>query len=97
MSYRKDYLVEERPHYIGDGVQRLYRFPNGYGASVVRFTINGIPVSYGAEDGLWELAVLKWNENSFSITYETSITDDVIGHLSEDEVQSTLEKIRGLQ
>ena len=97
MSYKKDYLVEERTHHIGDGVQRLYRFPNGYGASVVRFTINGLPASHGSEDGLWELAVIKWNENSFALTYETPITEDVIGWLTEDDVQSTLEKIKELQ
>lgn len=41
----------DRPHPLG-GIQRIYHFDNGYGASVVRFTY-----SYGFEQGLWELAV----------------------------------------
>ena len=85
----------ERPHTAGmGGVQKIYRFPNGYGASVVRF-----PYSYGYELGLWELAVIKFNgkgADAYSLTYETDITDDVIGHLSGDEVDEILSKIEGL-
>jgi len=34
------------------GTQRRYKFPNGYGASVVRG-----PYTYGGPEGLFELAV----------------------------------------
>ena len=85
----------ERPHpaSIG-GVQKIYRFANGYGASVVQFR-----GSYGFEDGLWELAVIKFIDSKtdhFRITYETPLTTDVIGHLSLDEVESTLDQIAAL-
>lgn len=81
----------EMAHPIGNGTQRLYRFDNGYGASVVRFS-----GSYGNEYGLWELAVIKWSGESYELTYDTPVTDDVIGWLSDDEVQDNLGKIRGL-
>lgn len=73
------------------GVQKLYRFKNEYGASVVRH--NG---SYGKERGLWELAVIKWNYDDFVIVYDTKITEDVLGYLSPDDVERHLERISRL-
>jgi hypothetical protein len=71
-----------------DGVQYHYKAENGYGASIIQTT-----GSYGSKQGLWELAVLDSNEQ---ITYNTSITNDVLGYLSEEEVNQTLEKIKNL-
>jgi hypothetical protein len=86
----------ERPHPAGmGGVQKLYRFPNGYGASVVQF-----PRSYGYGSGRWELAVLKFTgegDDEFKLTYDTDITDDVIGYLTEDEVDALLDQVEALK
>lgn len=85
----------ERPHPIGmGGEQRLYRFDNGYGASVVRHRF-----SYGGSAGLWELAVLTFKGEGvedFDLTYDTPITDDVLGHLTESEVEEKLADIEAL-
>ena len=81
------YLVETNDVY--GGTQRIYKFPNGYGASVICHK-----GSYGYSKGLWELAVL----NEFGeLDYTTPITNDVLGHLSEEEVILKLNEIRGLQ
>jgi hypothetical protein len=72
-----------------DGQRRLYRFSNGYGASVIRNS-----ASYGNEEGLWEMAVLG---TAGKIDYTTSITDDVLGYLTEDDVQNILEQIKHWQ
>ena len=78
---------------LNGGVQKQYKFDNGYGASVVQH--NG---SYGNEQGLWELAVLKWvNEDRYNLTYDTDITDDVIGYLTEEEVKEILVRIESLK
>jgi hypothetical protein len=63
-------------------------FDNGYGASVVVG-----PYTYGGEDGLYELAVLDSNGK---LTYETPITNDVEGYLTEDDVTKLLEQIQSL-
>lgn len=71
----------------GNSMKHIYKFSNGYGASVIQ---SGY--SYGHEDGLYELAVLKDGELCFS----TPITNDVIGHLAADEVAEHLKRIEEL-
>jgi hypothetical protein len=68
--------------------QKIYKFDNGYGASVVC----GLG-TYGAKDGLFEVAVLDSNG---SITYNTPITADVLGWLDFDGVAEVLNKIKAL-
>jgi len=80
------YLVENNDVY--GGTQRIYKFPNGYGASVIRHK-----GSYGFAKGLWELAVL---DSSGALCYSTSISNDVIGYLSDEEVTIKLNEIKGL-
>ena len=79
--------VAIKPHRQG-GIQKVYSFKNGWGASVVMF-----PGSYGFEEGKWELAVLDCNEE---ICYTTPIAQDVIGHLDEAGVEKILERIKKL-
>jgi hypothetical protein len=81
--------IEFKPHSFGEGVHGLLFFPNGYGVSVVRYK-NPISKSFGSytsNDSEWEVAVLCGNEKGWEITYDTYITNDVIGHLSEGGVE----------
>jgi hypothetical protein len=73
------------------GIQALVFFENGYGASVIR----GYG-TYGAENGLYELAVVKRDGDGWDLCYDSGITDDVIGHLSEEEVTSYLQEIEAV-
>ena len=70
-----------------DGVSLEFTFANGYGASVIKSSY-----SYGGKNGLWELAVLQDGE----LCYTTHITDDVLGHLSWEDVENTLDEIKKL-
>jgi len=72
-------------------IQYLAFYPNGYGASIVRHQF-----SYGGDRGLWELAVIKGNEENWNICYSTPVTSDVKGHLTESEVDELLTKIEAL-
>jgi hypothetical protein len=76
------------------GTQDMYRFPNGYGASVVRG-----PGTYGYESGLYELGVMKYagpGDYDCKLTYDTPITSDVEGYLTPDAVQKLLSRIKKL-
>jgi len=73
-------------------VQKLYRFANGYGASVVKGEH-----TYGGDEGLWELAVIKFKtDGDFLLDYSTPITEDVEGHLTDDAVEELLNMIEAL-
>jgi len=83
----QEYVAETRTHFSG-GEHVIYRFPNGYGASV-------IPVIYyntgETVEGYREVAVL----DAEGITYETPITDDVLS-VSVEELPALLERIATL-
>ena len=81
--------LEFVPHAAGmGGVMSRISFDNGYGASVVC-----TPYTYGGDKGLYELAVL---DSEGSLTYATSVTDDVIGYLRPEDVTDVMEKIQQL-
>lgn len=62
-------------------------FPNGYGASVVNHY-----GSYGVE-----LAVLAGDEDNWTLTYQTPVTNDVIGHIeTAEELSEILWRIKSL-
>ena len=88
MKTFKDLEFVEHPSHIG-GVQARITFDNGYGASVVK-----TPYSYGGKDGLYELAVL---DKDGHLTYDTPVTNDVIGYLRDIDVTEVMEKIQQLQ
>ena len=82
----------ETIHHSDGGIQKLYKFDNNYGASVVHHSY-----SYGNEDGLWELAVIEFIDDlDWDIAYDTPITDDVIGYLTDEDVEKILHKIKEL-
>jgi hypothetical protein len=75
-----------------NGIQVMVKFENNYGASVVKHDS-----SYGGKDGLYELAVTQYDENGdWDICYDTPITSDVLGYLTEDNVTDYLTQIEQL-
>ena len=85
----KEYQVD--PATIGfRNIGWKYVFKNGYGASV-------IDDGYRTENKPYEVAVLeKIDKNKYGLCYDTPITDDVLGCLTDEEVCETLEKIKEL-
>ena len=85
------YLVKR--HELYHGIQYIFRFENNYGASVVKHF-----GSYGHEDDLWELAVIKFDAETgeWNLTYDTEITDDVLGCQTDEEIRDLLKRIKEL-
>jgi hypothetical protein len=84
MKEFKDLEFKDLPDYRG--IQCRIQFENGFGASVIRHEH-----TYGGKDGLYELAVL---DAEGEITYDTPVTDDVVGYLTEEGVTNILAEIQ---
>lgn len=78
--------LDFKPHSFGNGVQARMNFNNGYGVSVVRF--NG---SYGYPK-LWEVGIMYKD----SLTYDTHITDDILGWQKDQDVTDIMEQVQKL-
>lgn len=68
--------------------QAIVKFDNGCMASVIIGDH-----THGGTDGLYEIAIFGADGE---IDYSTTITDDVIGNLTEQEVSETLVMIKNL-
>lgn len=86
MKTFKDLEFNTHPNAPYMSQQARMDFDNGFGISVV----NG-QGAYCSE-GTYEIAVMKDGE----ITYDTHITDDVIGHLSPKEITEIMKDIQEL-
>lgn len=89
MEKYKEYLKID-DEYFG-GPRKVYKFPNNYGASIIKNEW-----SYGGKDGLWEVGVIFFDGDDYELTYSTPITSDVLGYLTDEEVENTLEQIKNL-
>ena len=83
--------IKDHPSY-STVEQTFYKFPNGYGASV----IHGTSVIFGISTYGLELAVIRWNKDGgdWVFDYTTPITDDVVGHI--EDLDLVLEEIYNL-
>ncbi len=90
MKSFKDLVFTPHPNSIGKRAKIF--FDNNYGASIV----SG-PLCYSNGIDTYELAVLTGNHKASGITYDTEITDDVLGYLSETQVTEALKQIQQLK
>lgn len=81
--------LEFKPHKnFPDGKQAKLSFDNGYEVSVIQSEH-----SYGGSRGLYELAII---DEDGLLCYDTPITDDVLGWLSESDVTKIMQKVQEL-
>ena len=71
------------------GKKARIHFDNGFGVSVVSHSY-----SYGGRDGLYEIAVLDSDDK---LTYETPVTNDVLGYLTEEDVTDVMKQVQELK
>ncbi len=79
----------------GKRIHKIYRFPNGYGASVV-----ANPHSEGFRSGGFRLLVIHFEtdppENAYCVDRTTSVTDDVLECPSWKDVEIGLARVHDL-
>ena len=78
--------VNDAPFMVGK--RSRMHFDNGYGVSVVSHSY-----SYGGKNGLFEIAVLDKDGN---LNYDTPVTNDVIGYLTEEDVTNVMKQVQEL-
>lgn len=85
-------LIKE--HSIHGGIQKIYRFDNNRGASVIKH--DG---SYGGDIDLWELGVIRFYDDTqdWHLDCTTPITEDVLGYLTWEDVEELLARISKLE
>lgn len=96
-----EYLVDTYDDCIQGytGIHYIFRFPNAYGASVVKSF-----GSIGYLDDMWELAVILYDEedkqspDEYMIVYPYPIVkhECVLGPLDDTQVREILQKIKDL-
>jgi len=85
------YMVNKEEHW-SKGEQYTIFFPNGYGASIIKFDGSyGFPL-------FWELAVLQGKDlKKCRLVYNNPVANgDVVGWLSDEAVERTLTRIKKL-
>ena len=75
------------------GEHAFHIFDNHYGVSVVRG-----PYTYGGRNGLYELAVVYMapEDKESQLVYDTPITNDVMGHLTPDNITDVIAQVEAL-
>jgi hypothetical protein len=76
---------------LPNGIKSSHHFDNGYGIFVVRTT-----GSYGWENGLFEVSILKQRENQWEVCYDTPISSGVIGNCTIEKINQILKNIENL-
>jgi hypothetical protein len=79
--------MDKLNHYV-----KVYTYPNGYGASVVSKYYGHGMGTYGADMGLFEVAVLRHGK----LCFDTPVSPDVEGFLDFQGVADILKKIEAL-
>jgi hypothetical protein len=75
------------------GINAHHIFDNHYGVSIIKS-----PYSYGGKQGLYELAILVMKpEDKYSeLCYDTHITNDVMGHLTPENITDIMKEVSEL-
>lgn len=83
----KENCIEYKQSTEMGGYQYFATYPNGFGVSIIKHF-----GSYGANYDLWEAAVMKGG----SICYDTDITYDVVGFLSDEDAVKLIQAVQRL-
>jgi len=91
MKTFEDLVFKKHPSFPMPAMQAKMFFPNGYGISVITGKY-----AYSDDENPYECAVLIGNSEKWNLTYDTPITDDVIGYCNEEKVTEIMKQIQKL-
>jgi len=96
-KYHEEHIKVERPHLnIGSATQRIYKFPNNYGASIVW----GGDLTFMRDNAHapYELAVIRFiDDDEYYLDYSTGLTTDVFRYQNEEQIRDLLKQIKNLE
>ncbi len=81
------FTMTSKPHFNGQGIQRIYKFANGLKVSAIQSE-----TSYGNDDE-WEIAVMYADGSWATKQVFPDSWDDVIGYISDERLIKMLEKV----
>lgn len=81
-----DLVFEPHPAKLG-GTHAKHGFDNGFGVSVITGSL-----FYTSAEGPYEVGIL----HNDKLTYDTDITDDVLGYQTEADVTAILARVEAL-
>lgn len=76
--------------------QYAMKFENNYGISILWWDAGYNVGSHGFEEGLWEIAAVKWVGDSFTIVQSYG-EEGVVGNLTEEGVLNAIREIQGAE
>ena len=88
------YLIYSGPHKLFGGKSLIFRFPNDWGASIVRHQ-----ASKGGKEGFWEVGLISFpykDGNNFYIRLDTDLMSETQGYQFIDEAVNWLGRIKDL-
>lgn len=83
-----NFVMTQKKHPGGEGIQRVYRFSNELELSVIK-----TPWSYGGKNNLWEIAAMDSDGNFVTQEIWSGLDDDVIGHVTDEQLKTYLEDV----
>lgn len=81
------FLMVQKKHPCGEGIQRTYKFLNGLEVSAIK-----TPYSYGNADE-WEIAVMYADGSWATKQVFPDADDDVIGYISDFGLSEVIKKV----
>lgn len=81
------FLMVQKKHPCGEGIQRTYTFNNGLKVSAIK-----TPYSYGKDDE-WEIAVMYADGSWATKQVFPDSSDDVIGYISDFGLSEVIKKV----
>lgn len=97
----EEFMIDDKPNEQLGGAHYIFKFPNGYGASVIKHI-----GSYGFSEDLWELAAIKFETDlseamhkpdDWRITHIAELDLDIEGYLTDERVRELLNDIKNYE